>query len=252
MAAFDWGAFASSALGAVGGALGSVFGDSPGKTAKKQAKAAWKNQEKAWTRGPQLMVEGARRAGLHPLAVLGGNWSAPMAQVVDGQSGWGDAIGAGLQSVSDGFRSASDRRRQQEAEDEVKFQQILNNLETTRMNDAQIRLMERQGRMYDSEVMLNGARTRSQLSAARHAGLGATGPVASDVVRVPFTSVDIPVAQPGFAQDVQDHYGDIAENVAGIGALTRDLLNYGRNWAKRAGSRMPPRTRTTGSRAPLP
>ena len=248
MSAFDWGAFASAAIPAIG----SLFGDSPGKAAKKQAKAAWKNQEKAWTRGPQLMVEGARRAGLHPLAVLGGNWSAPMAQVVDGQSGWGDAIGSGLQAVSDGFRSASERRRAQEVEDEVKFQQLLNNLETQRMNDAQIKLMERQGQMYDSEVLLNGARTRSTLMDARHGAYGATGPGGTNVVKVPFTNMEMPVKQPGFADEVQSNYGDIAENVAGIGALTRDLLNYGYDWAKRAGTRKPPRTRVTGSRAPLP
>lgn len=225
MVAFDWGAVAGAGLNALGGIASSLFGKKKSKDPYKQAFSA---QMDAWTQGPEAMVRGAKRAGLHPLAVLGGNWSAgtPI-PVGDGQSSWGDFAGDGLQAIGDGFASGAARKRQQEADDDLKFQQILNNLETTRVNDANIKLMEKQGRMYDSEVLLNSARSRSLLTNGRANSVGAAGPAGA--LNLPFGQ-SMNDGGAANAQAVQDRYGDIVENGYGLWKLLEDVMRSPDVW----------------------
>jgi hypothetical protein len=71
-----WEAIATQAAGSIGDALiGKIFGGgsskSKGRSALEQQETALDTQKKAARDIPEFMVEGAKRAGLHPLAVLG-------------------------------------------------------------------------------------------------------------------------------------------------------------------------------------
>lgn len=247
MAAFPW----DAVIGAAGSVLGSVLGGK-GTSAKKQAKLAWKNQEKAWLRGPQLMVEGAQRAGLHPLTVLGSNFSAPGVQVVDGQSGWGDAIGSALQAGAQGVADWRARKMMEDQQQEQRFQALLDNIERGKLNESTIAVNNAQINALNAQAvdsLASADRSRTMIANARNQAIGAA-PVTS-TLEVPFTGGGLPVKSPGLAQKAQDNYGDIVENVWGLGALTRDLLNMGAGWMVKQ-HRITQDMKRRGVRRPVP
>lgn len=209
MSAFPWGAL----IGAAGNIAGGLLGGKD-NSAKKAAKAAWKNQEKTWLRGPQLMVEGAQRAGLHPLAVLGANWSAPGAAVVSGQSTWGDAVGSGLEAAGNAYDQYQARK---EAEAEAKQREHLDMLllssreaRESRLADAQVKALEAEAFRNRTEGFMRSAQTRTEIANGRSAAIGGAGPV----VKLPLSGEWELAPGSSTAQEAQDVLGEPFEWLA--------------------------------------
>ena len=241
MPGFPWDAVIGAAGNVVGGLLG-------GKkdSAKKQAKLAWKQQEKAWLRGPQLMMEGAQRAGLHPLAVLGGSWSAPGVQVVDGQSGWGDAIGSGLQAAAQGASDWRASKLQEDQMQEMRMQQLLENIMQGKKLDSDIAVNQSIIRANDAQVMESGARTRTMLMNARHEGIGAKAPTTNLTLPDPFGGPPLSITEEEAdgAQRWQNATGEPGEWFYSMPAGVRILLrNF---WARQKAP-----GRSPGARRPI-
>ena len=99
MSAAAWQA-AGSVLSGLG-SLGSVFGGSDGDSANDQVRAQLGYQKKIRRHGYKWAVEGAQKAGLHPLFALGTSGSFSPMSFMPGQSRSGSHAGDALSALGD-------------------------------------------------------------------------------------------------------------------------------------------------------
>lgn len=144
MSGFDWGSFAGGALGAVGTIAGGLFGGSKGGGHSyqyyldrdyKQTKRLAENQF-SW------MVQGAKNAGLHPLAVLGTPLSQTSGHYVGDSQGsdysWLGKAGQQIGRAAGAFLSKEDRMKEEMYSDQMRNQQLENNSLQNRLLEVQI------------------------------------------------------------------------------------------------------------------
>lgn len=144
MSSFDWGSFAGGALGAVGTIAGGLLGGSKGGGHSyqyyldrdfKQTKRLAENQY-SW------MVQGAKNAGLHPLAVLGTPLSQTSGHYVGDSQGsdysWLGKAGQQIGRAAGAFLSKEDRMKEEMYTDQMRNQQLENNSLQNRLLEVQI------------------------------------------------------------------------------------------------------------------
>lgn len=244
----NWAAIAlgAQAAGSILGNLGGLFGggnrytgkgDWPGRT-----DLIFDLQKDSIQKAIRWRVNDARAAGIHPLAALGaspiGGFAAP---VVSGQPNTGSAvtdalggiIGAGSQFAA-GMDELGTRRREDQAsrrlEDLAKRQEDRQDLLTmAQIDEAR------------SSAALNRARAQDVMTqtalAARRATIGTSLNARQDGVGIHvFEPKDQPALGVGFgyglgsntgiadAEDVEQRYGDIAQEAFGLYKLGRDLV----------------------------
>lgn len=170
-------------IAALVGAAGSVLGGILGKP----------KPPKERTPREQILstVQGAREAGIHPLAALGSGAGYSYSQDV-GSGSAGTAVGAGIQKLAEGLAM-------QKSEEEIKALQA-----DTDARTAQAELYRAQSRTLQSRI------------SSRAIG----GPPVSDQMPPEITMFGGKLRRDpnafSSAQRVQDEYGDIMENVVGI------------------------------------
>lgn len=178
--------------------------------------------EKMAKSGIQMRVKDAQAAGISPLAALGAN-----IQPVAGQPLMGDAALAGLKSIGNQLAPTEEQRLQNE--------------ETrARIRATEAQTMETVAR---SRTIAMGARqppgavTGTSSRPGRGGGVPGSPPQNPELGLGVFgrLGADPSVAD---AQAVQDRYGDIAENLHGLGvALPHDLARALRQWYRRRRAR---------------
>lgn len=141
-------------------------------------------------------VKGAREAGIHPLAALG---SGASYQTVGGGGGAGSAIGAGLERLAAGLANQK--------------------------TEAEIQATHADTEARKAQAELFRAQSRSILTNATKAAIG--GPSMGDKAKT-LTMFGGKIARDprafSSAQDVQDDFGDIAENIVGVPSLAWSAL----------------------------
>lgn len=156
----DWGSVIGGGLSAAGSvASGLLSKGSSGPSYQHQLDMQLNDAKLRSINQPSWLVEGAKRAGLHPLAVLGMNMGSGQAYSV-GDSGYQDT--SWLNDAGQGIARAAgalvDRktRAQQDQFNQVQMQQKLEN------NDLQNQLLRAQIRQYGVDdavaTLANGAR----------------------------------------------------------------------------------------------
>lgn len=185
------------------------------------------------------IVEGAKRAGIHPLAALGSSGVGGFAMPVSsyggsaGSFGLGDAIGSGLGAIGDAlYEQDQDRRDREERAGLEKARQRERALDILRSKEVtpEVRLQRENMALQNDLLRMDIARSRTALAEARAKALGATnGKSMTDALGITYT----PPGGRASAQQMQDEYGDIVENVYGIGNWMQDL------WSARSPSWWP-------------
>jgi len=171
-------------LGALVNAGSSIWGGSQQR----------KKEEKFAKNSIQWRVADAKAAGIHPLAALGAQTQAPLAQPV-----MGDAVGAGVAKAFENKEGA----------------------------DLANDLLRSQIRNTDAQTDATIAQSRSLIADARRAGQSlSTRQLDPQRERLGFGGAGNARVDPRLsdAQTIQDRYGDVAESVYGIlGALPGDM-----------------------------
>lgn len=156
----------------------------------------------------QRLVEDARKAGIHPLAALGSSASGAMAQ-----------------SVAPTFQAPQHASPPPMGDAVADAFGQLAGILTLRKQKLEGDLMAEQ---------VKAARSRTAIAAARAATIGGPGSASGEFViepqrtshiRPPFMIPHIPSGGTSDSQSVEDRYGDVVENVYGIGNLLWDLGN---------------------------
>lgn len=174
--------------------------------------------KKQMTQGVQMRVADAKAAGIHPLAALGAN-----IQPVASQPLMGDAALAGLKGLGDKLAPTEEQR-------------LANEETRARIRATEAQTMETMAR---SRTIAMGARqppgavVGTSVRPGRGGGVPGSPPQNPELGLGVFgrLGADPSVAD---AQAVQDRYGDIAENLHGLGvALPHDLARALRSWYRR-------------------
>lgn len=143
----DWGNVISGALGAAGSIAGGLLGGKSGggHSAQYYADIAYKNQQRLTENQYKWIVDGAKKAGLHPLAALGGNVSSGPSFSFGDSGGnqqdysWLNGVGQGIGRAAGAMLSKEDRAQAQE----YQSQQMALDLDNRRLQNeylqAQIR-----------------------------------------------------------------------------------------------------------------
>lgn len=223
--AFPWMAIpvALSAAQGIAGLFGAGGSSAEGGGAKKA-----KHHQLDYDRRRVLaVVNGAKDAGIHPLAALGatsggGGFAAP---VNPGSSGFGvgDAIGQGLDTFSELYQSDQDRLER--AEDRAyneSMRRRQNAIDTLRSKEVtpEVRLARENAALQNDLLRMDIATSRTRLAALRAAALGGTGP-GGHTFTAPGGEV-FNTAPTTDSQDIENRYGDVAQEVWGIGNIVRD------------------------------
>lgn len=122
MCAFDWGGFAGGALGALGSVAGGLLGGSGGGGHSYQyyLDRDYAHREKITKNQASWIVEGAKKAGLHPLAAMGVQAASGSTHQIGGDYGggkdysWLSDAGQGIGRAAGAFLSKEDRAKQQQ------------------------------------------------------------------------------------------------------------------------------------------
>ena len=183
---------------ALGGAIGSAFGGSNSGDGRGQRHRLNELAQLAPFYSIQWRASDARKAGLHPLATMGVPLSSSPVMSPTGTSPSGSVW-------LDGANLASQVAMQYARPSAA----------------AQLRTQRNLGDLYAAEAELARARSRSVAMRAAEPERPTTDasftlPGGSRVGVDPHVSV---------AEDYQKRYGDIVENVAGVGILTSDMLS---------------------------
>lgn len=172
-----WTGFASAALGAAGSIAGGLFGNKGGghsrqwyldqdfRQYQRQLQYTAENQ-------PSFLVEGAKRAGLHPLAVLGMPLTQGTTTSIGGMDSaggrdysWLSDAGQHIGRAAGALLSKDDRAKQQQYDETRQAQQLRN-------NDLQNKLLSRQIDQITQDMALQLARnsTRAVDNSAQNPG----------------------------------------------------------------------------------
>lgn len=199
--------------GSIGGALGQVA--NPGIS-----------QHKYDTRHLSWLVEGARRAGIHPLYALGQS-TYPITG-----SGMGDALSALGQGVANAGSAASqysaDKRAKARLDADIR--------------ESQARTLAAQGSAARDFALASEANSRVKRAEAKALVSPSSLPATfrpADVVPVPPSKpqhylpgpfgFDVPIAPGMTAEEGERHFGDIAQEVLGIIRLIEGYWNMARD-----------------------
>lgn len=170
----------------------------------------------------KALVDGARDAGIHPLVAMGSSGSGGFAApVLGGQSSWGNAIGEAFSTAAELYSQDADRaERAREFEyrrgqdDDSRFQQIL-------ADQAQAKRDQLNERLVEAQIM--ESRSRTALDLARARAVGAMGSGSPTTLTDALGNQLTPPSGRASAQEMQDEYGDIVENVYGVGNWIQDM-----------------------------
>lgn len=192
-------------LPALIGAAGSLIGGLMNRSAtdKHNARAEVRDDNKV-----QRLVADSRAAGIHPLAALGSSIAGTSAMTVPNTAA-GDAVAAGAS-------------------------QFAANMPTSRsaLEDDLLRANIRVANAQEKQLLAD-ATSRTLVAASRAGAVGGAMPTSTDVILpTPFGVPGLPVANPGLAQDSQDHFGDIVENIYGIGNWLHSMGNAARKFGR--------------------
>jgi len=194
-----------SIFSAVGGLLGGLFSSN---AAKKNAEAERAFQREVAQNQIQWKIEDGKKAGVHPLAAMGHQLTMPAATSVGtpDYSSMGQNIGRALDATT----SSNEK-----ADDYTKTVQALN-----------IDRMNLENDVIRTQLVNSAAATTRQPSSPPTYNSGSTeGP--GDKLRrdsLPMGVIDMKQSRRWApAQDVEDEYGDVAQNIYGIGKFIRDL-----------------------------
>lgn len=232
-----WGSIIAGGLNLAGGLLGSGLfggGSSPEGGGAKKAKHHALDYDR---RRIKAIVDGAKDAGIHPLAAIGasgggGSFAAP---VNSGSSGWGagDVVGRALQGFSELYQSDQDRMEERERyQSEVRERQRERALENLRSKEItpEIRLQRENMQLQNELLRADIATSRSKLFGARHAAVGATAgtpsvisPDTGNLVVAPALMPDLVRSPTVDAQKASDLYGDVIGELYGIGNYAHDF-----------------------------
>lgn len=192
------------------------------------------------------LVDAAKKYGFHPLALLGngGFQPGPMGMPDGGGSPWmaGDAIGQALGGIGSYLEQDADRadrrRERDDIERERRYQRSRDTLLDRKEYDAQKmnnELVKAQIEEVRSRTMINNARLRE---------LGAAGATTPSTLRDALGIEYSPPKGRSTAADMQNQYGDIVENIYGIGNWLQDM------WGAKSPSWWPDRIGSQGRPAP--
>lgn len=143
-----WGAVIGGALSAAGTIAGGLLGGSKGGHSYQYYLDRDYNQSQRIAKNqPSWLVEGAKNAGLHPLAVMGMNVASGPSHYVGDQGGgkdysWLQDAGQGIGRAAGALLSKEDRAKQQMYDEARQSQQLENNQlqnELLRAQTAQIK-----------------------------------------------------------------------------------------------------------------
>lgn len=188
------GAGISAGADLLGGLSNAYFG-------KKAAKKQWKHEKKVLQNQIQWRVDDAVKAGLHPLVGAGISPSSGPAPMPVGD------IGRDLSNMGQNIGRAAEA--------------YLTPVDKVAARAALLDLEQRQA---------NIDLTRSQIAGAQKALLsqGSTPGVASNISSIPDplnAGSRLPVAYPGLAQDAENNFGDIFNEIYGIANWARSVYN---------------------------
>lgn len=210
-----------SFLGGLGGLLGG--GHEPEGGGAKKAKHHQLDYDR---RRISALVNGAKDAGIHPLAVLGAaSGSGGFAAPVSSGSNWGvgDTIGAGLSAAADTFSTLyeSDQDRLEREEDrkqrerENAYQRHRDTLQDKQYYDARKADAETR-RLQNEGLELDNAISRTRLNQMRAAAIGASsGGNSPDSVVTPF-GAKLELPRSSSAQTMEDEFSDEVGSVYGF------------------------------------
>jgi len=234
-----WGPIIAAGINTAGSLLGGLLGGG-GSAEGGGAKKAKHHQLDYDRRRIKAIVDGANDAGIHPLAALGaasggGGFAAP---VNSGSSGFGlgDAISGGMASLSDAFANAyesdQDRMERDQERKELQRERALDNLRSKEIT-PEIKLQRENMQLQNDLLRADIARSRTALANARSVSQG--GAPVSGTYNLPFGMSVTPVPGRASAQDIEDIYGDIGEEVYGGASLIEDIAT-GRMTVGRSGN----------------
>lgn len=194
-------------LGSLGGALGGLLGGEHVST---------RDQIRYQGRILRGTVENAHSAGLHPLSVLGspiaGNFAVPVPNVSRGDR---------LSAASEAIGRAGDALSARALQKEEAARQL-------RMDDAQLEESKARVGLYAAQA--READARAVASARAHtvaSGLNSNRGAWPKVTALGYQwTPGAGTNSPTSAQQMQDEYGDIVENVYGLGRLAGDAIEF--------------------------
>lgn len=180
-----WTGFASAALGAAGSLAGGLFGSSGKNSHSYQyyLDRDYNQSQRIAQNQPSWLVEGARRAGLHPLAVLGMPLATGSSHSIgagpDSDYSWLSDVGQGIGRAAGALLSKEDREKQQLYDETRQKQQLKNNELQNNLLSAQIAQISQ-----DMALQLAGNSARAVNSTSQSPGfqLGVDGRTTRSVI----------------------------------------------------------------------
>ncbi|WNK12882.1 MAG: DNA pilot protein [Microvirus sp.] len=175
MAGFPWGAALDFGSSIGGPLIKGLFGNKGNKKQEKFAERSWQWSQTMDVAKIRMLVNDAKKAGIHPLAALGvtggGGFASPVA--AESNSGWSDAVGQGLNSLSNSYRDYQDRQDQAKSDQTSRSDQakqwLMENtarnqaaMENSRNSMIQERLANAQIAELRSSAIYNLARAKMQ------------------------------------------------------------------------------------------
>lgn len=211
--AFDWGGLLGG-IGGLAGGIGSIFGGSKGPKTPKIVKKAFEYQKYFDKNKIQWLVADAKKAGIHPLAALGGSFGSSSVQspsvMPSGQSSWGDHIGNVFDAVGQIAGSFSSDDRDMRGPSQSFSQRRNQHLSESMDRNLDLQFKRESIKEVQSRTALNNMRMR-ELGAAPVASVmnnpdRVVDPNAGAQFVTPFGSYKI--APTASAQQWEDRYSD--------------------------------------------
>lgn len=222
-----WGQIAAAGIGVAGSLLGGLMGRNSEKRAYRQAIEHRNWQAEREDTYVQRMVDQYRAVGMNPVTMMGrgaGTGFASIHMPTLGRSSMANAVGNIGIGLADAFQAAFDY-------DPVNEEHAQLQLEVQR---AQIRNMNA-----DTARMLRATNPATATGTTSHQpvlGGTATPEIGRSTVTNPWGTDTDWTVQPHWqdAEMFETRYGDIAQEVFGLGNLAADLWGIGSRWARTA------------------
>lgn len=221
--------------GAFGGGSGySGKGDWPGRSDK-----IFNFQRDSIKKAVRWRVEDARAAGIHPLAALGGSigggFASPVGGFVPTHVPTGSAIGDAVQGLGEAVSDIGARRDAARAEHEARAaarraEGRADAVAAAQIDEARSAAALNRARAADT-VMQAGRAARTAMIAPTLNARPAAGHGVHDIVPEPSPALGIGFGKGlgsatdiASAQEIEDRYGDIAQEVFGLYKLLNDVI----------------------------